>query len=213
MSIRLRLTLVYSGLLAVVLATFSVLLYGLSALALNAELNRELDNRRDQVDAVVQNAVRRNPVLFIQTGRINIPPADVFASPGIVVQVLRASDGAVLESSDNASNQQIPRDDDILAPARNGQTAYSTFTTNSHVRFRMLTAPINIAGHVVGITQVAGSLQTIDSTLNRLALLLAIGTLSAVAIAAVIGSLFAGQALKPIDAMTRAAHALSPIPL
>ena len=57
MSIRLRLTLIYSTLLAVVLTAFSLLLYAGIAYRLNTDLNEELDTRRDQVDTTVQASV------------------------------------------------------------------------------------------------------------------------------------------------------------
>jgi hypothetical protein len=94
MSIRVRLTLWYSILLAVVLSIFSIVLYSAISFRLNSDLDSELDTRRDQVEAVVQEAVRREPLLFLRTGRVSLPQSiDIFSSPGIGVQVLRASDG------------------------------------------------------------------------------------------------------------------------
>ncbi len=210
MSIRFRLTLLYSALLAMVLAFFSLVLYGGVAFRLNNDLDRELDTRRDQVESAIQDAVRREPLLFLRTGRINVQQSiDIFSAPGIFVQVLRASDATVVGASENLGTQTLPHGDDVLAPARNGTTTYSTFVTDNHVRYRLLTAPILIAGHVIGVTQVAASLQGIERTLNLLTLLLAIGTFSAVAVSGLVGYLLAGRALKPIDDITRAAHAIA----
>lgn len=210
MSIRLRLTLIYSTLLAVVLTAFSLLLYTGIAYRLNSDLNEELDTRRDQVDTTVQDAVRRDPILFVRTGRINIQNSiDIFSSPGIVVQIVRSSDGGVIDSSDNLGEQTLPHDNDTLAAARNGEASFTTFVVPPRSRFRMLTAPITIAGHIVGIIQVAGSLQPIEETLNLLAIASVIGTTTAVVFAALIGFFLAGRALKPIDDLTRAARAIA----
>ncbi|MBI5879181.1 MAG: HAMP domain-containing histidine kinase [Chloroflexi bacterium] len=209
MSIRLRLTLWYSALLALVLAIFTILLYGFFTFRLHAEVDRELDTRRDQLEGVIQDAVRREPLLFLRTGRINIPPIDVFSSPGIVVQVMRATDGEVLVSSENAGGSPLPRDAATLDPARNGQNTYVTIAGENRVRFRLLTAPILVGGRVVGIIQVAGSLQSVERTLNLLGLSLLIGTLAALTVAALIGYGLAGSALKPIDEIARAAHAIA----
>lgn len=213
MSIRVRLTLWYSILLAVVLSIFSLVLYSAIGFRLNSDLAGELDTRRDQVEAVVQEAVRREPLLFLRTGRVSLPQSiDIFSSPGIGVQVLRASDGAVLDTSGNLGNQSLPHDAVILDPARAGLSVYTTFDSRPRTRFRMLTAPISIGDKVVGIIQVAGSLNDIDQTLNLLALSLAIGTITAVLLAAAIGYLLAGSVLKPIDDITRAARAIARTP-
>ncbi|TMC59338.1 MAG: HAMP domain-containing histidine kinase [Chloroflexi bacterium] len=210
MSIRFRLTLLYSALLAIVLTFFSVVLFAAVAFRLNNDLDRELDTRREQVESAIQDAVRREPLLFLRTGRINVQQSiDIFAAPGIFVQVLRASDAQVVGASENLGSQTLPHGDDVLAPARNGESTYSIFTTDNHVRFRVLSAPISLGGRVIGITQVAASLQGIERTLNLLALLLAVGTFSAVGVSALIGYLLAGRALKPIDDITRAAHAIA----
>lgn len=198
MSIRLRLTLWYIGLLAVVLGAFSVLLYSVTALSLNAELDRDLDSRRDQVEA---NS-------FVLLGSINIPPIDAFSASGVFVQVL-SLDGRVLGRSENLGAQTLPHESDVMAAARKGQSLYSTFSPGPRTRFRMLTAPLLIDRRLVGIIQVAGSLRAIEDTLNRLALWLAVGALSALALAALIGYLLAGSALKPIDDITRDARAIA----
>ncbi len=210
MSIRLRLTLWYSGLLAAVLTVFSLLLYGLISYGLYAELDRELDTRRDQVEAVVLNAyqqVLRDPRLLLP-GRLVIPSIDVFSSPGIGVQVLYL-DGSVLRTSENLGTQTLPHTPEVIALARDGQAVYSNFSADNRTHFRMLTAPLEIEHKRLFIIQVAGSLQNIETTLNRLAILLSLGTLSAVGLAALIGSLLAGSALKPIDDIIRAARAIA----
>jgi two-component system, OmpR family, sensor kinase len=213
MSIRVRLTLWYSILLAVVLSIFSLVLYTAIAFGLNSELDSELDTRRDQVVAVVQEAVRREPLLFLRTGRVSLQQSiDIFSSPGIGVQVLRASDAATLDTSGNLGNQSLPHDAGILDPARAGLSVYTTFASGPRTRFRMLTAPISIGDNVVGIIQVAGALNDIDQTLNLLALALAIGTFTAVFLAAAVGFLLARSVLKPIDDITRAARAIALTP-
>ena len=67
MSIRFRLTLLYSALLAIVLTFFSVVLFAAVAFRLNNDLDRELDTRREQVESAIQDAVRREPLLFLRT--------------------------------------------------------------------------------------------------------------------------------------------------
>src|SRR5262249_36391032 len=103
----------------------------------------------------------------------------------------------------------LPHDNDTLQAARNGEASFTTFVVPPRSRFRMLTAPITIASHIVGIIQVAGSLQPIEETLNLLAIASVIGTTTAVVFAALIGFFLAGRALKPIDDLTRAARAIA----
>src|SRR6266849_9824807 len=199
MSIRLRLTLWYSALLAAMLVIFSVLLYSIVTFRLNSDLDRELDTRREQLDTAIKDELAREPLLLQRPGRVIViiqQNLDIFSSQSVAVQVLRPDNGAVVDTSANLGDQPLPHDAEILAPAQSGHSTLLTFTNPNHSRFRMLTAPIIIAGAPRLIVQVAGSLQNIDRTLSLLALVLAMGAVAAVGFAALIGYVLAGSALK-----------------
>jgi heavy metal sensor kinase len=207
MSIRLRLTLWYSGLLAIVVTIFSLLLYGAVAFNLRNEIEAELEAQRDQVETALLTSFRqrfpgRAPLII---------PRDVFSTTDILVQI-SSPDGIALAHSENLGNLSLPHDPAVFAAARNKQFVYSTFVTDERGHFRLLTAPLMIDKTVVGIIQVASSLRRNELTLNRLAFLLVIGSLSAIAIVAVIGYMLAGSALKPIDNIIRAARAIARTP-
>jgi heavy metal sensor kinase len=207
MSIRLRLTLWYSGLLAIVVTIFSLLLYGAVAFNLRNELDAELDAQRDQVQTALLTSFRQR---FFGRAPLIIP-RDVISTTDLLVQI-SSTDGNALAHSENLGNASLPRDATLFAAARNKQFTYSTFLWEERERFRLLTAPLTIDQNVVGVIQIASSLRRNELTLNRLALLLIVGSLSAIAIVAVIGYALAGSALKPIDRITRTARAIARTP-
>jgi heavy metal sensor kinase len=207
MSIRLRLTLWYSGLLAIVVTIFSLLLYGAVAFNLRNELDAELDAQRDQVQTALLTSFRQR---FFGRAPLIIP-RDVISTTDLLVQI-SSTDGNALAHSENLGNASLPRDATLFAAARNKQFTYSTFLWEERERFRLLTAPLTIDQNVVGVIQIASSLRRNELTLNRLALLLIVGSLSAIAIVAVIGYALAGSALKPIDNIIRTARDIARTP-
>ncbi|MBI5651965.1 MAG: hypothetical protein HZC40_16235 [Chloroflexi bacterium] len=102
MSIRLRLTLWYVFLLAVILVTFSAALYAILSFSLLGEVDRALERRAGEVQNAAEAALQlqSDPRLFFLRGRLIIPAADVFATPGVCVQVFTA-EGTLVSRSDN----------------------------------------------------------------------------------------------------------------
>ncbi len=200
MSIRVRLTLWYVGLLAIVLLLFGLLLYWVLYRSLMAEVDRTLMARAQQVARFIQ--VDRVSSLF--SGRVRlVPRVDPLSSPGVFLQVLDTN-GNVLDRSSNLGQDFLPRDPRIITANQRLQSMLYTVDTGGS-RLRVLSAPLVVGSSVVGIVQVGASLRDIDATLQRLAYLLAGGIGLSLALAAFIGAFMARAALNPIDRVTRTA--------
>lgn len=200
MSIRVRLTIWYVGLLAIVLILFGLLLYWVLYRSLMTEVDRTLIVRANQVGSFIQ--VDRLSLLF--SGRVRlVPQVDPLASPGVFLQVLDTN-GNVLEKSSNLGDDFLPRDPRVITANQRLQSMlYMAEASGS--RLRVLSAPLVVGSSVVGIVQVGASLRDIDTTLQRLAYLIIGGIGLSLGLAAFIGAFMARAALNPIDRVTQTA--------
>ncbi len=105
MSIRLRLTVWYVGVLAVLLIAFDLLVYSVLGFGLQAEAQRTIQGRTQVVATYIRE--KNDPLFLLVSGLVKLPPIDVFSSPGVYVQIVW-SDGAIVSRSDNLGDQQLP---------------------------------------------------------------------------------------------------------
>ena len=209
MSIRLRLTLWYVSLLAVILIIFSGALYSVLAFSLYNEVDRTLETRAGEVQRGVDAAlqVQSDIRLLLMRGRFVLPSANVFATPGTYVQIM-TPDGTVVSSSENLGTQTLSVDSSALNRVNEGDSVFSNSVVSS-VPLRTYTAPLMARDQIVGVIMVAQSIQPVLDTLRRLGTLLVIGILGGLAFASIVGALLARSALAPIDRMTQSAHGIA----
>jgi two-component system OmpR family sensor kinase len=209
MSIRLRLTLWYVLLLAVILVTFSGALYSILSFSLFNEVDRTLQTRAAEVqrgaDAALQ--VQSDVRLLLARGRFVLPGADAFATPGIYVQIM-TSDGTAVSRSDNLSDQTLSIASAVLERVNQGDSVFTNSAVGK-VQLRTFVAPLNARGQIIGVIAVAQSLQSVSDTLSRLATLLSFGVVGGLLLASIVGAFLARRALAPIDHMTQSAHSIS----
>jgi two-component system, OmpR family, sensor kinase len=209
MSIRLRLTLWYVLLLAVILIVFSGALYSILSLSLYSEVDRTLETRAAEVqrgaDAALQ--IQSDVRQLLARGRFFLPGADVFSTPGIYVQIMTL-DGTAVSRSDNLSDQTLSITSAVLDRVAQGSSIY-TNSEAAKVQLRTFVAPLNARGQIIGMIVVAQSLQSVNDTLSRLATLLGFGTIGGLLLAFIVGAFLARRALAPIDHMTQSARSIS----
>ena len=210
MSIRLRLTLWYVSLLAVILITFSGALYAVLSLSLFNEVDRSLESRSAEVSNSLSTTleVQTEPRVFIlRGGRLTLPTADAFSTPGVFVQITTL-DGVALTRSDNLGAQTLAVSSDALTQVTNGDSVYSNLTRD-RAPLRMYVVPLSVRGQVIAAVVVAESLQGANDTLRQLAILLVAGIVLALVIASIVGFILAGTALAPIDRITQTAQTIA----
>lgn len=198
-SIRLRLTLWYTGLLAVVLLG--------AMLALSTILERQLRNDLD--DRLLTTARQVAAAVQVDPNATDLSQVDVeldldpFVFPGLVTQIV-GLDGTVLDSSGNV--------DEVVLPAaeldQGGDPAFRTARMGD-VELRTVRYPLRLGNGnqatTVGSVVVGESFLPLDQTLSRLRKLLIAAAIGGTVLAAVGGYVLAGRALRPVDDVTAAA--------
>ena len=192
-TIRVRLTLWYVVLLAVILVAFGAFLYLSLARSLYAELDRSLEDEAQQVDAMVDLAKGR-PEFKGRADRLE---------PGTLV-VLQDLGGRRVFANDD--DQPVPSLAEALTRASQGSQTLSTVHLLDGTAWRLLTRPLVVKERLVGTLQMARPQVQVEATLGHLLVLLA-GAVPVTLVLAIAGGLFlAGRALDPIDGITRAAE-------
>jgi two-component system OmpR family sensor kinase len=203
MSIRWRLTLWYTTILAIIIVVFGALLYSLLTSALTSSIDRQLENAASRVR---QSARLRLSYASLKTV-LEIPELDVLATPGLYIQVYDSDSGQILRSK-TLGEAPLPLEEPHLSAVLNGQSFLETAQVGES-RLRIYSAPLTVADQVQGVVQVATPLNQLDQTQNQLIGILIVVGGGAIAIAAGLGALLARVALRPIDVITQTALSIS----
>ncbi len=199
-SIRLRLTLWYLAVLAMILGLFAVGVYATMRSALREQLDDSIQSRALLVQSLVT---------FDDQGRPQLPPGADTSAIGIDDEFQRLFDlngGVRFDSSQNFGD--VPIEQEALAAARGGKTHWST-AGKGKSEARVLTLPVRRDGEVAAILQSARATDDTRETLNSLLVVLAAGGAGALALATLGGWWLSSRALAPIDRITRAANAIT----
>ncbi len=189
--IKARLTLAFTAMMAVVLAAAGVFLF----LRFRSDLLQAVDaGLRSRGQTIVGELKRSAPL----TAGILIETDEAFA------QVL-GTDGAVIDSSPGLADQPVLAAADLEGLHEPRFFDVTVRAANDLVPARVLAARIDERSIVV----VGASLEDRREALARLARTLALGGPVTVALAAGVGWLVAGFALRPVDSMRSQAAALS----
>ncbi|MDH7578995.1 MAG: HAMP domain-containing sensor histidine kinase [Bacillota bacterium] len=200
LSLRSRLTLYYSSVLALILFLFGLGLYG----GMERYLARQTDAILVEKAQEVVNSLRpRGPL----RQWIVLPNVNVFSSPGLYLQVVDFQ-GLVLTKSQNLGFQYLPSDENILGLAAAGEPFFQTVNVEEE-KLRMYNFPLSVQGQLVGLLQVGRSLQLENVILARLGQFLFFAGVLVLGLAAAGGSFLARLALAPVNHLTEVAAAIS----
>lgn len=193
MSVRLRLTLLYSAILALTLIISAVVLYAtFSRLSL----------------AVYEDALIDETRLIINSAEFSVDevvlPPGRFAAPETFVQT-RTPSGDIIDRTRNLNEFLLPLSEEGLLTIQRGEDMITETSTEAG-RLLIYTRGILVDGDLVAIIQVARSLADHDQALATLRETLVIG-ISAVTLGAFgIGWLLAGTVLRPINRIAQTAR-------
>ncbi|MGA2821472.1 MAG: ATP-binding protein [Anaerolineales bacterium] len=193
MSLRARLTLGYSAVLAGVLLVFSAALYLLLTYGLVYQLDQTLAQSAETILQTSRVTTQRNL-------RIITLPSLAFAAPNVYIQVW-SSNRQLIASSGNVSSFSQPLDSAALGIE---QQRYGEVRIGS-AHLRVFTVPITLAGAEAGFLQIGTPLTMVDRIRDSLLLMLVLGDTLGIVVAAALGSLMAGRALRPLDTVTETA--------
>lgn len=195
MSIRLRLTLLFSAILALTLFVSGAILY--------ISVSRLTYNVRE--DALVEQAQTIISASEFQLDQVRVPEGRI-TTPRTFVQTLDPS-GTIVDRTDNLLDVTIPLSDEGLRALRRGDDWTESAETDAG-RMLVFNQPIRDSDTraIIGIIQVARSVAEHDESLStiRNAIVVGIGVVTLAAFG--ISWLLAGAALRPINRITETAQ-------
>jgi len=207
MSIRLRLTLLYTAILALTLAISGGGLYSTQYRSM----------RRDEERLLA--GLARRVVEHRQPGREfgefqfpPLPPPDEYARnrrfgfPATYTQLINL-EGHVISRSENLQEVILPLSAAGLEAVQRGESWLETASIENE-RLLIYSAPVAIEGHVTEVVQVAHSLAGQDQYLGTMRRNLLVGSGVAIMIAFASGWILSGVVLRPIHRITQTAQAI-----
>ncbi len=215
MSIRFRLTLLYSAILTLTLLIFGVALYSIQSQDTLNALKRDLYKSSDRLaEAVVRtDVVNQQPP---DEGRYGPPPPqkfDEFSQGDQTFQDLREreivrvldGDGNLVASPFGRVEDAIPLSAEGLATLQSMQEWWETAMIDDE-EMLVYSRPIVRDGQTVSIVQVARPLTERNRTLQSLATTLGVAGVLVILIAFAAGWVLSGFTLRPINKLTKTAQ-------
>ena len=201
-SIRLRLTLWYVLLLAVILAAFTSSVY----LVLRQSLYHNLDESIESQASALLGAIQfggDGPSLHVVEASGDPP------DPEEAEQYVRVFDASRSLTFDNsAAMGQVPVDPQAVADALAGRSETRRLKVDGDpIRARMF--PVVRDGQIVGALEVGLSEDDASDTLGTLLWIMGVAYPVTLVVAVLGGVFLAGRALSPVDKITRLARSLS----
>jgi heavy metal sensor kinase len=202
--IRWRLSLLYGGILLLILTVSAGVVY----VYFKDSLQRSIDAKIRSIAEVISSSATdaHDPSVF---GNFERYLENVLGRKpkGKFIQIMDKS-GRIGAKMSDIETQALPASFSTLERAIQGEIVYETIET-ARPRIRMVTLPIHDQKKVSSIVQVGTSLEDFDETMNRLLIILLIGIPSSTSVAIAVGYYMAKKALKPVDQIRRAAVKIS----
>jgi len=205
MSIRIRLTLWYTCLLAVSLFLLGVLLYSAVGGILLSLLDDRLTNQAQAVVSLI--AAENDPLSVMASGRAKLPSIDVY-DPLYYIQILQL-DGRAVQLSENLRGQRLPLPSEVTQNLSAGEARFRSIQPEPGVNLRVISAPITLTDQPIGIVQVATSLGSLYDALAVIRRAWLFGSALMLVLAAAGGNILARAALRPINAITETAQQIT----
>lgn len=201
MSVKLRLTLLYTGVLGITLVIFGFIVY----FTMNRNLSTEVDHSISTMASSVVKSIKITRASF-DLKQVILPDVDVFSSPGTYLQVLDGG-GRLVARSGNLGLQFLPMSEDTLRVAAAGREFFENVRYGRQT-IRIYNYPLVLDGQLIGILQVGRSLSQVEAVLSRLRLMILIGGLVTVLSAGFLGWSLARAAFKPMERIVEAAASI-----
>lgn len=196
-SIRVRLTLWYLVVLALILALFAAGIYVSMSRSLHEQLDDAVKNRARLVEPLVTLDASGAPSLDLGRDAPDSELDDEFQ------RLFDRSGDLVFEN--NQHSAEVSVDPEALQRALEGETSIDTREDG----VRIFTMPVLRDGEPIAVLQSAQATDDLRETLRRLRLILLVGAPAAIILASAGGWWLASRALSPIDGITRAAREIT----
>ncbi|GBF32920.1 periplasmic sensor signal transduction histidine kinase [Desulfocucumis palustris] len=199
MSVRLKLTFLYTGVLALTLTIFAGLVYVNMSRTLHNEIDQSIYTKALSVVKSIQIPYPLREILLL-------PDVDVFSSPDTYLQVVDEQ-GRLAAHSRNLGARLLPLSESTLKKALTGKGFYETVRSDN-LTLRIYNLPLIVNGKMAGILQVGRTLYQTDEVLKRLKLFMFTMGLSTVVIAGLLGLSLARVAFRPVEKISETASSI-----
>lgn len=196
MSLRLRLTLLYSTLVGGILLVFGTAVYILTSIILLNQVDNTLASTAQQIiDVTVVNSAG-------EISAISLPSLDMTASTYVQVW---GRDGKLKSSSPGISAMRVPLDP---AGLQAKEPVYRDDRSNG-IHLRVLSVPLQVGVHQIAVLQTASSLTVIDAARANLIYILLASAVASAGLAALGSWLVLGRSLAPLGTVTETVQAIN----
>jgi two-component system OmpR family sensor kinase len=195
-SLRLRLTLLYSTLVGGILLVFGSAVYILISITL---LN-QVDNTLAATVQEIINVTQVGPAGEVTA--ISLPSLETTADTYVQVW---GKDGRLKSSSPGISGVRVSLD----PPGLQSKNPVYRENTVQGIHLRVLSVPLELGSHQVAVVQAASSMTVVDAARTNLINILLLSAAVSVALAATGSWLVLGRVLAPLDAVTETAQAIN----
>lgn len=189
MSLRLRLTLLYSTFIGGILLIFGAAVY----ILVNVILLNQVDTMLAEVVRDITQVTKVNSVGKLNL--ISLPPLDMTSNAYIQVW---GPDGKIVSTSPSIGTLTKPLDPIGL---ETGITIYEdSYLDGAHLR--VLSVPLQLGQRIIGTLQVGASLSVVDATRGKLLSVMVVIAVVAVLMAGIGSWVVLGRALSPLESIT-----------
>jgi heavy metal sensor kinase len=217
--LRWKLAFFYSTVLALMLSTFSLVVYWYMSSSLLGDIDRASAARATDVVAALETGFSVNRAfsqgLFNNRAEIaylqRLTSIEELTGPwelqGIGVRIYHATGRMVLASNEVWKDRnRVPVDYSLVHEASRGKIHRVSLTTRDLGTFYSYSLPVFLNDQPWAVVEILSPLAQYNQTLGRLRQLLVLGTLLATALALFTGAALAEAALRPIDGIERTAR-------
>ena len=202
--IRWRLTLLYAGILSLILLVFSsgVYIYFKNGLQLS------IDTKIKSIGEVISSSMTETPDPSLFGNFERYLETVLGRKPkGKFIQIMDSS-GKIGAKMSDIEAENLPTSFATLERALSGEVVYETIM-GTRSRTRMVTIPIMDNKKVTSIVQVGTSLEDFDETMRRLLIIMIISIPTSISVTVGVGYYMAKKALKPVDQIRKTAVRIS----
>ncbi|MBG0785821.1 MAG: HAMP domain-containing histidine kinase [Anaerolineaceae bacterium] len=188
MSLRLRLTIIYTTLLSGVVLLLSIVVYSMVSVVVTNQVDAELEQSANQIIDTMRADAAGEMIVAVQD--LNLPSTMYYQVWSLQNQLLNASE--------NAGSFEAPMDSTY--PEKMAAPTYKDVQIQTEP-FRVLTVPLTVEGQVNGWLQVGIQIFDLRYTQRLLIFVLSIAALFSIIVGGVVGWMVTGQALEPLETM------------
>ncbi len=191
MSLRARLTLLYSSLVGGIILLFGIAVYQLVSVTLINQIDNTLAQSANELIALTQTT---------SLGGIDISVQDLDLATNVYIQFWERNGilGFAMPEMRGLSQPLDPLGQQVAEPVYR-----ETYLDGAHIR--VLSVPLSIGNRPIGTLQLAASLAIVDITQKSLLTILFIGTLASMGVAALSVSVTTYHSLAPLGNVTETA--------